>query len=216
MSNETFFIDVWSDVICPFCYLGAQQLDQALADFAHADQVVVRHHAFELDPSAPKDKAMAHNELLSRKYGLTLEQVAASNERLSAQAAAFGLTWHLEQALPTNTFDAHRLIKLAAEQGLEEAMSRRLYAAYFSEGQRVSDPEVLTALANEVGVAGVYQLFEEDHFAEEVREDEETALELGISGVPAFVLDGKFMVNGAQGADQLLSVLDRAWARRSA
>jgi predicted DsbA family dithiol-disulfide isomerase len=138
------------------------------------------------------------------------------HDRLLSNARAFDMTWSLDTAQPTNTFDAHRVIALASSQGLGEAMSERLFRAYFSEGDLISDHARLSALAGEVGVSDVDALWEGDAFSDEVRADELAAQELGISGVPAFLVDAKFMVSGAQGTDQILDVLRRAWARRAA
>jgi predicted DsbA family dithiol-disulfide isomerase len=126
------------------------------------------------------------------------------------------MTWSLETARPTNTFDAHRVIALASVQGLDDAMSERLFRAYFSEGDLVSDHARLSELAREIGVSDVDSLWEGDAFTNEVRSDEAEAQELGITGVPSMLMDSKFMVTGAQGSDQILDVLQRAWARRAA
>lgn len=212
--EDPFFIDVWSDVVCPFCYLGSRQLALALDRFEPRATVVVRRRAFELDPQAPTDYSLSLPELLARKYSMPVERAEALNERLEGEAAELGMSWSMKDARPTNTFDAQRLIALSATQELDEAMTERLFLAYFSEGQLVSDRGVLNALAREVGVVGAEELWCADAFSAEVRADESTAQELGITGVPSLVLDGKFMVVGAQGHDQILNVMQRAWARR--
>ena len=216
MSYETFFIDVWSDVVCPFCYLGSRQLAAALAEFEHADKVVIRHRAFELDRNARASYDRSLAELVAKKYAMPVERVDDMHAKLCEQARSFGMEWHLDIAQATNTFSAHRLIALATSQGLGHPMSERLFQAYFSEGKLVSDPAVLNALAIEVGVTGCEQLWLSEDFVDEVRADEQAATELGISGVPSLLIDEKFMVVGAQGADHILNVLLRAWARRTA
>ncbi len=210
---EPLRIDLWSDVVCPFCYLGSRQLELALARFEHRDDVELVHHAFELDPGATLS-LVSLDELLATKYAMPLERSRAMHERLSQQAAAMGLTWSLDRARSTNTFDAHRLVALAATQDLGPAMARRLHAAYFSDGLVVSDRATLDELASEVGVSGSASLWAGDAFADDVRADEQLASELGISGVPAFVVDRKFLISGAQGDDPILEVLHRAWAER--
>jgi predicted DsbA family dithiol-disulfide isomerase len=187
--SESFVIDLWSDVVCPFCYLGSRRLAVALEQFDHRADVVVRHRAFELDPHAKLayDRPLA--ELVAAKYAIPVSQVHTMHDRLLASAEALGMTWSLDTAQPTNTFDAHRVIALASTQGLGDEMSQRLFRAYFSES---------------------------DAFSAEVRTDENDALELGITGVPSFLMDSKFMVSGAQGPVQILDVLQRAWARRAA
>ena len=189
--SDPFFIDLWSDVVCPFCYLGARQLQLALDRFENVGDVVIRHRAFELDPKAPTDYDLSLPELLAKKYSMPIERAKALNDRLEGEASVLGMTWSMKDARPTNTFDAHRVIALSVTQELDQVMSERLFRAYFCEGQLVSDRVVLTALANEVGVVGVEEL-------------------------PSLLLDEKFMVVGAQGADQILDVLQRAWARRAA
>jgi predicted DsbA family dithiol-disulfide isomerase len=214
--GETFVIDVWSDVVCPFCYLGSRQLREALDQFEHREEVTLRQRAFELDPRAKLAYDRSLTELVAAKYAIPLSQVHTMHERLEAQARAFGMTWSFETARPTNTFDAHRVIALASTQGLGTDASDRLFRAYFSEGELVSDHERLGELAREVGVRDVGSLWENDTFADVVRSDEMAAQELGITGVPCFVVDSKFMVSGAQGAERILDVVQRAWARRAA
>jgi predicted DsbA family dithiol-disulfide isomerase len=213
--TEPFSIEIWSDVVCPFCYLGTRQLASALERFQHRDDVVLRHRAFELDPKAPTDYDLSLSELLAKKYSMPVERARALNERLESEAKVLGMTWSMKDARPTNTFDALRLIALSATQGLDDAMSERLFRAYFSEGLLVSDRSVLTSLAIELGVTGIDELWRNDAYFAEVRSDEADAQELGITGVPSLLIDGKFMVVGAQGADQIFDVLERAWARRT-
>ena len=210
---EPLLIDLWSDVVCPFCYLGSRQLDLALERFEHRDDVVVVQHAFELDPNATPS-TVGLDELLATKYSMPLERSRELHGRLSRQAASMGLDWALDRARSTNTFDAHRLVALATTQGLGTEMARRLHAAYFSDGLLVSDPAILDRLATEVGVSGSSSLWSSDEFAETVRTDERLAHEMGITGVPAFVVDRSYLVSGAQGEDAILDVLMRAWGER--
>jgi predicted DsbA family dithiol-disulfide isomerase len=212
----TLSIDVWSDVVCPFCYLGSRQLELALADFAHADAVVVNHHAFELDAHARSDYDVSLAELVARKYGISVERSHELHANLTAQAKSLGVAMSFDLAKPTNTFDAHRLIALSATQGKSDVMSQRLFRAYFGEGLLVSDHDQLNTLAEEVGVLDAPLLWETEAFASDVRADERSAEELGITGVPAFLVDNKFMVLGAQGAEKIVDVLDRAWAKLGA
>ena len=207
-------IDVWGDIVCPFCYLGKRQLEAALEQFDPEVTVEVHHRAFELDRNAPASYNRTLPELLATKYGMSVEQAEANNARLSHTAAKFGMTWDMERCQPGNTFDAHRLLALAATQGLEADFLERRFQAYFCEGQRPGDHDQLLALAGELGVTGAAEVLASDSYATNVREDEEIAMELGITGVPSILIDGRFMVMGAQGADEILSVLERAWARR--
>jgi len=214
--NDTFFVDVWSDVVCPFCYLGSRMFTVALGEFEHRGHVVVRHRAFELDPRSATSYDLSLNELVAQKYGISVERARSINERLEAQAFTLQMTWALRDAKVTNSFDAHRLIALAQSQGLGDQMNERLFRAYFSEGRHVGDHDTLSTLATDVGVIGADDLWRSDQYSLDVRCDEREAQELGISGVPTMLLDGTFMIVGAQGADAMLDALRRAWARRSA
>ncbi len=212
--SDPLVLELWADVVCPFCNLGRHQLADALARFDHVDDVVLIHRAFELDPSLPAVPSRSNPEMLAEKYGISLEQVAEMHARLEAQAATHGMTWTLAATRPANTFDAHRLVALAAAQGRAEAMLDALYDAHFSEARLVSDHAVLDELAAAAGVTGSADLWTNDDFAVEVRRDEARASELGLRGVPALVLDSAFLVSGAQGADAFFDALNRAWARR--
>lgn len=208
-------IDLWADVVCPFCCLGSRQLQMAIERFDDA-RVVVHRRAFELDPHAPSDLDISADELVAQKFSLTSERARSMHKRLESQARELGMSWELGRARVTNTFDAHRLIAIASTQGLEGEMAERLYRAYFSEGRLVSDRATLADLAHEVGVEGTEALLATDAMADVVRADEDRAREMGIGGVPTFLIDAKFLFSGAQGADALLDVLQRAWQRRSA
>ncbi|HEV3267736.1 MAG TPA: DsbA family oxidoreductase [Acidimicrobiales bacterium] len=211
-----FSIDIWSDVVCPFCYLGSRQLALAIESFEHRDDVVVNHHAFELDPHTPLTLDTSLAQLVADKYAMPVEQAETLHLRLESQAHELGMTWSMASARPTNTFDAHRLIALATTQGLGDEMSERLFAAYFSEGLLVSDHDTLSRLASDVGVTDVSSLWATDAFSMDVRADESAAQDLGVTGVPAILIDNKFMVLGAQGVDKIADVLRRAWERRAA
>jgi predicted DsbA family dithiol-disulfide isomerase len=213
MSNS-LSIDVWADVVCPFCYLGSQQLARAIEQFEH--DVEITHHAFELDPHAPASSDESLEELLSKKYQMPVEQARAAHRRLEAQGRELGIDFSFEIVRRANSFDAQRLIALAATQNLADAMSTRLFRAYFSDGLLISDREVLGELANEIGVVAVDELWRDDSFDKDVRADETAAHELGISGVPAFLIDQRIMVSGAQGVDNITDALRQAWASRSA
>ena len=208
-------VDLWSDVVCPFCGLGRAQLDAAIASFEHGNDVVVRLHAFELDPRAHESSDVSLEELIAMKYGRSVEEIRVHHRRLEEQARDFGFQWNFDRARPANTFDAHRLTALATTQNRGVEMSNRLFRAYFEEGQLISDRGVLNELALEAGVEGAPDLWVGDDFADAVRHDEATATELGLSGVPAFVVDEKFLISGAQGVEAIRGVLERAWARRA-
>ena len=206
-------IEIWSDVVCPWCYVGKRNLEAALSAFPHADQVTVEWRSFELDPTTPKRVELSMDEVLERKYGMSRDQATAANRQMTELAATVGREYHLDQVQIGNTFDAHRLIHLAAHEGLGGAMKERLLHAYFTEGRAISDPATLVELAAQVGLDGdrVAQVLASDEYADEVRADEQRAVDLGSTGVPFFVLDGRFGIPGAQPPDVLLRMLHRVW-----
>jgi predicted DsbA family dithiol-disulfide isomerase len=206
-------IEIWSDINCPWCYIGKRRFEAAMSSFGHADEVNVTWRSFELDPGAPAEIPGNGAAMLAEKYGVPLEQARAMEQNVSDTAAADGLEYELEHARIGSSFDAHRLVHLAKRHGLQDAMKERLLRARFTEGRLVSDPETLVELASEVGLDGVEvrATLAGDDFADEVREDELTAQQLGISGVPMFVIDREFGMSGAQPAEQLLALLEHAW-----
>ena len=206
-------VEIWSDVVCPWCYVGKRNLEAALAEFPHADEVTVEWRSFELDASTPQQMDLSMDEVLQRKYGMSPDEATAANRQMTELAAKVGLEYHLDNVQIGNTFDAHRLIHLADTQGLGGAMKERLLAAYFTEGRSVSDPAELARLGVEVGLdrARVDTVMAGDEFGAEVRADEAQAVELGCTGVPFFVVDGKFGIPGAQPPDVLLRLLNRVW-----
>jgi predicted DsbA family dithiol-disulfide isomerase len=207
-------VDVWSDVVCPWCYIGKRRLEAALAGFAHRDAVELVWRAFELDPGAPRVRSESQVERLGQKYGRTKAQAQEMMAQVARTAAADGLEFHLDTARSGNTFDAHRVLHLAAERGVQDAVKERFLRGYMTEGEAIGEPEVLVRLAAEAGLdAGeVRALLASDRYGSDVREEEEAARRLGITGVPFFVLGGKIGVSGAQPADVLLGALQQAWA----
>jgi len=210
-------VDIWSDIACPWCYVGKRHLEAALEGFEHRDEVTVRWHSFELDPQAPPERGGDNASDLARKYGTSREQAVAMLDKMTEVAAGDGLEFHFELARSGNTFDGHRLTHLALEHGRQDAMKERLMRAYLTEGELISDHATLRGLALEVGLPadGVDALLAGDAYAQEVRTDEYTASRLGITAVPFFVVDRAFGAAGAQPAEQLLEVLRRAWQARA-
>ncbi|MDP9430066.1 MAG: DsbA family oxidoreductase [Actinomycetota bacterium] len=216
-------IEIWSDVVCPWCHIGKRRFEAALERFAHRDAVEVEWKAFELDPGARSAaagdpvSATEYAERLARKYGTSVAGAQQMTDHMTQQAAAEGLDFRFDKAVRANTFDAHQVIHLAGERGVQDTVKERLLTAYFSEGEAVGDREVLIRLAAEAGldVDEVRAALEDQRYAGAVRADESEAQALGISGVPFFVVDRTYGVNGAQPADALLQVLERAWSERS-
>ena len=208
-------IDIWSDVVCPWCYIGKRRMEKALSEFEHADQVEVHWRSFELDPSAPPVRLGEPAERLARKYGISVDQARKANSRLTTLAEAEGLGYHLESTRSGNSFDAHRLIHLAAETGQQDEMKERLLSAYLCEEQAIGDPETLYEQAVKVGLDAerVRGLLDGDEFADAVRADEAEASSREISAVPFFLIDGRFGIPGAQDTDTIVAILRRAWAK---
>jgi predicted DsbA family dithiol-disulfide isomerase len=208
-------VDIWSDIVCPWCYIGKREFEQGLAGFAHRDEIEVTYHAFELDPSAPAGPGQPIADMLAAKYGLAPEQAAQAESGVAARAAAAGLAYSSER-LTGNSFDAHRLVALGQDRGRQGEVLQQLYAAYFGEGRPVFERADLAALGESAGLdpAEVTAALDSGEYAEAVRADEQQAGALGISGVPFFVLDTRFGVSGAQPAATFTAVLDKAWAQR--
>jgi predicted DsbA family dithiol-disulfide isomerase len=203
--------------VCPWCAVGKRRFESALERFEHADEIDVVWRAFELDPHAPARREGDHAEHLAKKYGMSRQQAETAGQQLTAKAAVEGLDFHFERLQSGNTFDAHRLLHYAGTvgPGLQDALKERLFVAYFTEGEAIGEPETLVRLAAEVGLdpAVCADILATDRFADAVRADEQEAQELGVTGVPFFVIDGTFGIPGAQDAATILSVLDRAWTK---
>jgi predicted DsbA family dithiol-disulfide isomerase len=206
-------VDIWSDVVCPWCYIGKRRFEAALAQFEHRDDVTVLWHSFELDPDAPPIAEGRSAERLAAKYGMTVEEAARRQAEITTLAAQDGLTYDLAESRGGNTFDAHRLIHLAAEHGLGNAAMERLMQAYFSEREAIGDPDTLQRLAVDAGLPAeeVREVLEGERYADAVRADERAATQIGVRGVPFFVLGRKYGVSGAQPAEVLLQALQQAW-----
>jgi predicted DsbA family dithiol-disulfide isomerase len=209
-------IEIWSDIACPWCYIGKRRFEAALAEFEHRDDVRVTWRSFELDPAAPPEREGERAARLAEKYGMTVEQAREMERQMTETAAGEGLDFRFDIARSGTTFDAHRVVHLAAEHGLQDDMKERLLRAYFGEGELMSDPDTLVRLAVEVGLDedSVRQVLASDRFAAEVRSDEQTAARFGISAVPTFVVDRSLGVSGAHPPDALLQLLREGWSRR--
>lgn len=215
-TGQPITIEVWSDVVCPFCYIGKRELENALARFPHGDQVKVVWKSFELDPGAPVRSAENTYAMLSRKYGLSLEQAKERTRGVRERAAGLGLDYDFDKTIVGSSFDAHRLLQYAKSQGKGDAMKERLFRAYFTEGKHIADRATLIALAGEAGLdeAGARSALEGTAWTEQVRADEQEARQLSISGVPFFVFDRRFAVSGAQSNAVFQQALEKAWAER--
>jgi predicted DsbA family dithiol-disulfide isomerase len=206
-------IDVWSDLVCPFCHLGRRHLELALEEFEHADEIGVVWHSFELDRGAlPVDDAPPL-ERLAERYGTTVDQVRAQHELMAQDAASVGLDFQWERLVGGSSYDAHRLLHLARSLGREREVTDRVMRAWYSEGAALGDHETLVRLATEAGLdeGTVRALLATDDFGIDVRTDEALAAQIGVSSVPTFVLDQKYGVTGAQPVDVMLRAIRQVW-----
>ena len=210
-------VEIWSDIACPWCYIGKRRFEAALERFEHREDVQVTWRSFELDPAAPAEREGERAARLAEKYGITVERAREMERQMTETAAGEGLEFRFDRARGGATFDAHRVIHLAGEHGLQDAMKECLLRAYFTEGELMSDREALVRLAAEVGLDAdeVREMLAGDRFAAEVRSDERTAAQFGISAVPTFVVDRALGVSGAHPPEALLGLLREGWARRA-
>jgi predicted DsbA family dithiol-disulfide isomerase len=215
-------IDVWSDLVCPWCYLGKRRLETALAVFEQrlperlsgvpqGGSIEVVHRSFQLDPSIPKGQTVRTRDMLMRKYRMTESQVIASQARLEELAAVEGLEYHLAEAHTGNTMDAHRLVHLGREQGIQDAVIERLFRAHFTENRSLFDRASLTTLGSEAGLQGVEELLDSHRYEDAVVAEHRQANDLGANGVPFFVLGGRYGISGAQSVEVFADALTRAW-----
>ncbi len=206
-------IEIWSDVICPWCYIGKRRFEMALASFAHKESVSIIWRSFELDPKSPSQYPDTLEKMLSRKYGVSPQEAAAMNARVTALANEIGLDYRLSNARPGNTFDAHRLLHFAASHQLGDQAAERIMHAYFSESLAVGDRAALARLAPEFGISAsdALAMLESDDYADAVRADEARAAKLGITGVPFFVVDEKVGISGAQAVEVFVEALQNSW-----
>lgn len=208
-------VDVWSDVVCPWCYVGKARFEKALSGFGHRGEVEVVFRSFELDPDRPKDQRETVLSLLSQKYGMAEDQALAADARVAGLARAEGLGFDSNRPVG-NTFDIHRVIHLGLEKGVQPEVITAINEAYFAQARQVFDRDVITEVAAGSGLdaGAVGEVLDGDAYADAVRQDELLARELGISGVPFFVFDMALGVSGAQPTETFTSALNEAWARR--
>jgi predicted DsbA family dithiol-disulfide isomerase len=213
-ATDRLVVDVWSDVMCPFCYMGDTLLDQALQRFPHASGVEVRYHSFLLMPQLSQDDApVSPTDLLATQHRLPREQAQAMNDQVTERARQIGLDYRLDRAQAVGTRTAHQLSHFAATQGKQHQMVRRLFEAYFTEGLNVADHQVLAGLAADVGLDrdAALAALTSGEFADAVEADIQQARQYGIQGVPFFVFAGKYAVSGAQPVEAFLQALDTSW-----
>jgi predicted DsbA family dithiol-disulfide isomerase len=205
-------VDIWSDLVCPWCYVGKRRFENALARFD--DEVQIVHRSFQLNPAAPSDHISSRREMLMEKYRLSPAQAMQMDARMTQTAAAEGLEFHLEGTVTGNTFDAHQLMHLAYARGVQDEVIERFYRAYFTEQRSLFAQDSLVALATEAGLTRdeAAATLVDNRYAEAVKEDIEIARQLGVTGVPFFVIDDRYGMSGAQAPETFLEVLQQAAA----
>jgi predicted DsbA family dithiol-disulfide isomerase len=206
-------VEIWSDVACPFCYIGKHRFEEGLERFEHKDGVTVEYRGFQLDPNASREPDRDLYDVLARKFGISREQAIGMNRRVAEQGREAGIDFRFGDVIPSNTFDAHRLIKFAGRHGKEREVVELLFEAYFTAGRNVADPAALLDVAEKAGLdrKAAEEMLASDAHADEVRADGLEASRLGARGVPFFVINRKYGVSGAQPTEVFLDALRRAW-----
>jgi predicted DsbA family dithiol-disulfide isomerase len=207
-------VEIWSDIACPFCYIGKRKFEKALEGFAHKDSVQVEWKSFQLDPEMKQVPGQDIYESLAEKKGWTPEQAKALSGQVVTMAKEVGLDYNMDATVPANTLNAHRLAHLAAQDGLQDAAEERLFQAYFMEGKNIQDSETLVQLGTDIGLEedAVRKMLAGGAFTYEVRMDIAEAQQIGVRGVPFFVIDRKYAVSGAQPPELFLKALQTAHA----
>jgi len=206
-------VEIWSDVACPFCYIGKHRFEEGLSRFEHKDDVTVEYRSFQLDPHAAREPERDLYDVLAAKFGISREQAVQMNQRVAEQGREVGIDFRFGVVIPSNTLDAHRLIKFAGRHGKEQDVIERLFEAYFTSGRNVADHRTLADIAEQAGLdrKAAEEMLKSGAYADEVEADGLEASRLGARGVPFFVINRKYGVSGAQPGSVFLDVLQRAW-----
>lgn len=206
-------VEIWSDVVCPFCYIGKRKFEAALSEFKESSNIEITWKSFQLSPDMRTDPGKNIHQYLAEHKRISLEQAKSLNNQVTNIAKQVGLVFNFDQAIPVNTFNAHRFLHLAKQHGLQEEAEEQLFKAYFTDGKNSDDPQTLMRIGSEIGLdpAEVKQVLESNQYAGEVRQDVAEAHELGIRGVPFFLVDRKYAVSGAQDSKVFLETLEKAF-----
>lgn len=206
-------VDIWSDIRCPFCYIGKRKFENALEKFPYKNEVEVNWHSFELDPSLETNPGINSIEHISQVKGISKEEGIEMHQHVINMANEVGLHFDFEKSVVANSFDAHRLIQLAKLQGKGNEVEEELFKAHFTDGKNIDDKEILLQIGVTIGLdeKNVREVLDSSAFADEVRNDERQAQSLGIRGVPFFVLNNKYGISGAQSPDIFLDALKQTW-----
>jgi predicted DsbA family dithiol-disulfide isomerase len=213
MEEPMMKVEIWSDYVCPFCYIGKRRFEAGLQQFSNKEEVEVVFKSFELDPNISRDGNPGTHDMLASKYGMSREQAVANTNNLTEQAKTLDLDYYMDRTIQTNTFDAHRLTHFAASKGKHAEMTERLLKAHFTDTLHIGNHDTLADLAAEVGLdrAEALRILTDGEYANEVRADEQEAGQLGVKGVPFFVINRKYAISGAQPSEVFLGALQKAW-----
>jgi len=206
-------VEIWSDVMCPFCYIGKRRFEEALAEFAHKDEIEIEWKSFQLNPDMVTDPSRNIDQYLADVKGWTLDYAKQLNTQVTEMAAEVGLTYNFDKAVVANSFDAHRFAHLAKQNGLGDAAEEALFKAYFTDGRNIANHNTLTELGTEIGLNAeeIKQTLDSDAFSDEVKHDIAEASYLGVRGVPFFVMNRKYAVSGAQMVPVFTETLEKAY-----
>ncbi|WP_339711449.1 DsbA family oxidoreductase [Cyclobacterium amurskyense] len=204
-------IEIWSDIVCPFCYIGKRRFENALAKFDKKYQIEVIYKSFQLNPEIKTDMDKSVVQYLSESKGVTLEKAREMTEYVTQQAGIEGLDYKMDKAVVANTFRSHRLLHLALAQGLQLEMKERLLKAYFIEGKNIDDVSILADLAKEVGITNAEETLKNDNFTDQVKRDLMESKQIGIQGVPFFVFNGKYGISGAQESKVFAEAIEQSF-----
>jgi len=210
-------VEIWSDVMCPFCYIGKRKFEAGLNQFAHKEGIEIEWKSFQLDPEMKSGTGQTINEYLSDRKGWSIDKTKGLHKTMTETAKQAELDYQFDKAIPANSFNAHRLSHLAARHQLQDQVEEKLFAAYFTEGKNIDNTETLVGLGVDAGLSEkeIRDMLSSNQFADEVRLDIDEANQIGVNGVPFFVFDRKYAVSGAQGSDVFLSALEKSWTEFS-
>jgi predicted DsbA family dithiol-disulfide isomerase len=206
-------VEIWSDIVCPFCYIGKRKFEKALESFTNKDQVEIVWRSFQLDPDMKYVTGQSVHEYLGKRKGGTAKEGKQMNDAMAAMAKEVGLEYNFDQAIINNTMDAHRLLHFSKTKGLQSELKERLFRAYYTEGKNIGDLDTLISLGQEVGLVGedIQNTLQSDAYQQEVALDQYEAQQVGARGVPFFVFDDKYAVSGAQPSEVFSQVLAKVW-----
>lgn len=213
MEKEKLKVEIWSDVMCPFCYIGKRRFEKALSEFEHQDAVEITWKSFQLDPTMQNNTGQNLYSYLAGRKGISIAQATQMHTQMTAMASELGLEYNFDKAVIGNSFDAHRLSHLAKANGLQDAVEEALFKAYFTDGKNIADRGILVEIGTAIGIdkEQVKQVLASDKYSEEGKRDIHEAGQVGVRGVPFFVLGDKYAVSGAQQAETFLSALKQTW-----